>query len=393
MATNKHTRESSLIKGYNTKCVHSGTILEPSMGGITSPIYTSTSTIYPNETSEVYYPRYFTNPNQKAVAEKIASLEYTDAALVFASGMAAITGVIFAFLKRGDHAIFSQDIYGGTYKFVKTKLHDHEISYTIIASSDISEYEKAITPNTKLIYFETPSNPLLSIVDIKSIAELGKKHKILTVIDNTFASPINQNPSKLGVDIILHSGTKYLNGHSDLCCGVVAGSHENMKKLVDTAYLLGGAPSAQDCFMLERGLKTLGIRVKQQNANAMAIAKYLEGHEKVKKVYYPGLESHKNHNIAKQQMHGGFGGMLAFEPKCDLATARKLVKAFQVITGAVSLGGVETIVCFPSETSHAGFSLEDKKYLGISEEVMRMSVGIEDTEDLIQDLESAFKQI
>jgi len=378
-------------KAVSTVCVHAGHIDDKLTRGVANPIYQSTVNAVPNTSNAFYYPRYFSMPNQSAVAQKIAALEHGEDALVFSSGMAAITTVMFSLLQSGDHAIFSQDVYGRAYSFVKEEFPMYGFEGTLVGDG-VEEYEKAIKKNTKLIYIESPSNPLLSITDVKKIADLGKKHGLLTVIDNTFATPINQTPLDDGISIVIHSGTKYLNGHSDLCCGVVVSSVEVLKKIVSKARTLGGSLSPHDCYMLERGMKTLALRVRQHNENAMALARYLEKHSAVKKVFYAGLETHKNHEIAKRQMKG-FTGMLSFDIHGTAEDSHKFVSALRLVTHASSLGGLETLVCFPCETSHSTVSPQERLKLGITDGMMRISVGIEDVNDIIADFDQALKHM
>jgi cystathionine beta-lyase/cystathionine gamma-synthase len=373
----------------NTKCVHAGTYVDQKALGINTPIFASSAFIFPNDFDEVRYPRYFNIPTQKAVAEKICALEGGEKALVFSSGLAAISATLFAFLKSGDHAIFQRDLYGGTQNFIARELPKCGIQIDIINSNNTDDYARAIKPNTKLIFFESPTNPLLSIIDLKTIAEIAQKHKILSIIDGTFATPINQNPLALGIDIVIHSGTKYLNGHSDLCAGAVVSSNKLMEQITQSAVNYGGNPDVHACYLLERGLKTLGIRVAQHNKSGLKIAEYLNGHSHVKQVFYPGLPNHTGHNIAKTQMRG-FGGMLSFELDCSGLKAHEFVRQLKLVTPAVSLGGVETLLCFPCETSHAKLSPSQRQEQGISDSLIRLSVGIEDVDDLIDDFENAF---
>lgn len=374
--------------GFDTKCVHSGGYADDVTGGVATPIFRSTS--HRIMGGAVRYPRYFNVPTERAAAEKIRLLEHGGAAVVLGSGMAAITTVLFAMLRRGDHTVMQNDIYGGTFNFVISEFAGLGIEYTFVRGESIGEFEAALRPNTKLVYFETPSNPLLNIVDIRAMADMAKKRGILTVMDGTFATPVNQTPLDYGMDIVVHSGTKYLNGHSDVLCGAIVTSDELMKKILPYAINHGGVLDAMGCWLLERGLKTLGLRMKRHNENALKIAEFLKDHKMVKRVYYPGLKSHPGYKIAKSQMRG-FGGVVSFELDCDLKTARKIVDRFKYVTPAVSLGGVESLVCFPAETSHAKMPKQEREKVGISDTLLRLSVGIEDAEDLINDMESAFK--
>lgn len=374
--------------GQNTACVHAGGFHDEQAGGINTPIFTSTSYRYSGGRGPVLYPRYYNTPTQRAVADKIAALEKGEACIVLSSGMSAISSVILSFLKQGDHAVFQSDVYGGTHNFIVSELGSFGIETAFVYNTHKSAFEKAIKKNTRLIYIETPSNPLLKIVDIEAIAKLARSRGIVTVIDNTFATPINQRPLSLGIDVVVHSGTKYLNGHSDVNCGAIVTSMALMRRIYNTAVNHGGTLDAHACYMLERGLKTLGLRMQKQNENAMEIASFLNGHKKVRTVYYPGLNRHAEHKVAEKQM-SGFGGIVSFELNCSKGEARKRVKNLRLITQAVSLGGVESLICFPSETSHAKMSSADRKKAGISDTLLRLSVGIEDSNDLIQDIETA----
>lgn len=387
-------REVKSDYGFSTKSVHSGTAHDPVTRGVCSPLFVSSATAYPNKNGTIFYTRYQSIPNAVAAAKKVAALEGTEDGLIFSSGMAAITTTVLTFLKHGDHAIFTQNIYGGTHKFVTEMLEKFGIDVTVLADTSVSSYKSAIKKNTKLIYMESPSNPLLRITDIRGVVRVAKEHdNILTVIDNTFATPINQNPIALGVDIVIHSATKYLNGHSDLVCGVVVASKSLIEKINQSSKLFGGCLSGQDCYFLERGMKTLALRVKQQNHNAMKIAEYLVNkHPLIKTVHYPGLSSHPDHEIAKQQMRG-FGGMLSFDSNLTKEQLMAWINNLEIVQEAVSLGGCETIIIFPAETSHAQLSKEDREKIGISDTLVRMSVGIEDVEDIIADMEQAFKKI
>lgn len=366
-----------------TQSVHAGSPGDPLYGGVVNPIYLSSAYDY-EET--VRYPRYYNTPNQLAVAEKITALENGEDGLVFSSGMAAIMTSLFAMVKMGDHIIFQNDLYGGTHHAALHELNRYGITYTMVDATDPSNFEKAIRKETKVIYIETPSNPLLKITDIKKVAAIAKKHKLVTIIDNTFASLVNQNPIDLGIDIVTHSGTKYIGGHSDLCCGLMVSSKKLTNKIKASAMHFGGSLDAQTCYLVERSLKTIVLRVNQQNSNAMTIARFLETESKVGKVFYPGLKTHPLHSIAKKQMPGGFGGMLSFEVK---GSPDKFMKKLKYIKRAVSLGGVESTINSPMRTSHSKLTAEERKAVGISDKLVRFSVGIEDPTDLINDIKQA----
>lgn len=362
--------------------MHTGTRRDENYPGINSPVYNSTSYAY-LDSEERIYPRYFNTPNQDIIAKKLCALEGTEDAIFFSSGMAAISSVLFTFLKKGDHAVFQPALYGGTFHLVVSELKNYGIEYTISDSVGISDIGKAIRANTKLIYIETPSNPLLEITDIREVANLARSKGVLTAIDNTFASPINQNPYLFGTDLVIHSATKYLGGHSDLAAGAVATNKELAAKVKAMALNLGGSLNALDCYLMERSMKTLFIRVSRQNDNAMKIARILKGHPGIERIFYPGLETHPDHDIAMKQM-SGFGGMLSFELKaCNPVSFQKALK---LIKPSMSLGGVESIICAPALTSHRHLTAEEKAKSGITDNILRLSVGIEDPEDLITDL-------
>jgi cystathionine beta-lyase len=354
---------------------------------VNSPIFTSTAFAYPNPANENFYPRYFNVANQRVIAEKLAALEKGEAGLVFGSGMAAISTLLFAYLKPGDHALFQADLYGGTHHFVAGELTRYGIEVAFARTVD--EFTSAIRPGTRLIYVESPSNPLLRCVDLRAIAALGRQHGLLTIIDNTFASPINQNPLEFGIDAVVHSGTKYLNGHSDLNAGVVVASGEIVRRLTECATNHGGMLDAHGCYQLERGLKTLALRIRQHNENAARLAAFLKEHGSVARVIYPGLPEHPDHAIAARQMRG-FGGMLAFELK-EPGRIEAVLKRFTLVRPALSLGGVESLVCVPSRTSHRTLSPEERHRAGISDGLLRVSVGIEDVEDIVEDFDRAFR--
>ncbi|MDJ0984547.1 MAG: PLP-dependent aspartate aminotransferase family protein [Desulfobacterales bacterium] len=368
----------------STRCVHSGTAKDPLTRGLNTPIFTSSSFEY-LDTDHNVYPRYFNIPNQKAVVDKLCALENAEDGLLFSSGMAAISTAMLAFLGSGDHVVLQKDIYGGTHHFVTADFKRFGIEFTFV-SNEADDIEKAVTANTKIIYIETPSNPLLLVTDIASTAQIAKHHNALSIIDNTFATPINQNPLDLGIDIVAHSGTKYLGGHSDLCCGAVVTRRELADKIAATAANLGGSMNAMTCYLLERSLKTLGVRVDKHNRNAQIIAEHLQKDARIQKVFYPGLEDHPGHVLAKKQMRG-FGGMLAFE--LGGQSPEHFLKNLKVITPALSLGGVETIICSPATTSHQKISAAERAELGITDNTLRLSVGIEDPDDIIADIDRA----
>lgn len=373
--------------GLSTVCVHAGTHLDRQTGGIGTPIFTSTSYAYPNPANENVYPRYFNVPNQRVVARKVAALEKGQDALVFGSGMAAISTLLLAILKPGDHAVFQAELYGGTYHFASSELS--ALGVQVDFASQPEQFESAIRANTRVIYVESPSNPLLRCVDLGAVARLGRDHGLVSIIDNTFATPINQNPIELGFSAVVHSATKYLNGHTDVNAGVVIASHEIIGQLAPYAINHGGTLDAHACYQLERGLKTLALRVKQHNENAGRLARFLCEHPAVSRVNYPGLAHHPDHAIAARQMRG-FGGMLSFE-LARPETVDEVLRRLKLATPALSLGGVETLVCLPSRTSHRSLSREERERAGISDGLVRVSVGIEDSEDILKDFAQALE--
>jgi len=369
-----------------TKCVHAGTIIDQTTRGINSPIHTSSSYGYLGVDERVY-PRYYNTPNQRAVVEKLAALEQCEAGVLFSSGMAAISTVFMAFLKPGDHAVVQDDIYGGAHAAVTDLLVERGIAVTF-APADAESIIGAINSATKLVYIESPTNPLLKIIDCTVVGKTCRLKGVISVIDNTFASPIHQNPAQCGIDIVIHSGTKYLAGHSDLCCGAALGSKSIVEKVRKTAVNFGGTLDAQSCYLLERSMKTLGIRMERQTENAMAIATYLNEHSLVDVVHYPGLPHDPGHEIAKKQMTG-FGAMLSFTIKPEAGDAHAFMKRLRLIAPALSLGGVETTICDPVTTSHSKVLPEVRERQGITNRLLRLSVGIEACGDIINDLGAA----
>ena len=366
-----------------TQAVHAGSYGDPRYGGRVTPVYTSSAYDYEQE---VRYPRYFNTPNQAAVVEKMVALENAEDGLVFSTGMAAIMTSLFAVLSEGDHVILQQDLYGGTHHAALHEFGRYGIHHTMVDAADPDQFERAITKKTRVLYMETPSNPLLKITDISAVVKIARKYRLITMIDNTFASPVNQNPIGLGVDVVLHSGTKYIGGHSDLMCGFVLSSKKLIEKIKGTGMHFGGTLDPQTCYLVERSLKTMVLRVQQQNMNAMTLAKFLQNETGIDSVYYPGLTGHPNHKVAKKQMTGGFGGMMSFEVKKD---PERFMNRLKFIHRAVSLGGVESTICSSVKTSHARLTPGERAKAGISDKLLRFSVGIEDVQDLINDIRQA----
>lgn len=365
-----------------TQAVRAGNRHTANMGGLNTPLQASSAIEYLDDT-EVRYPRYFNTLNHDVVADKMSALECSEAGLVLSSGMAAIASILFGILDQGEHVIFTEGLYGGTHALISSELKRFGITHTFTDAS-IESIDAACTPDTRMIYVESPGNPLMNVVDIAAIARLAKARGLITVIDNTFASPILQNPIALGFDLVMHSGTKYLGGHSDLICGTVNGPADLVGKVRHHAVNHGGCLNAQDCYLLERSLKTLDVRVTRQSENAMAVAQQLQQSEMIKKVYYPGLKSHAGHAIARRQM-SGFGGMLSF---VLTETIEPLVylRCLKMVNCAVSLGGVETTICQPVATSHQKMPEPERLRLGITDGLLRLSIGIENKDDIIADL-------
>ncbi len=376
-------------KGLNTICTHTGELKDETFKGAVSPLYMSTS--YAFEDVEVKrYPRYFNTPNQQALCEKIAALEKAEAALIFGSGMAAISTSLLAFLRSGDHVVMQNMLYGGTYNLVIRHFEDFGIEYTLTDGLAPGDFEKEIKENTRVIYVETPSNPLLTLTDLEAITAVAKKHGLISMIDNTFASPVNQTPIDFGIDIVIHSATKYMGGHSDICAGAVASTSENMDRIFKLGIALGGSLSDYTVWLLERSMKTMGLRVKAQNDNAQKLAEYLDNHEDIEQVYYPGLASHPDHKLATRQMKG-FGGMMSFELNKGIDPS-VFMNALQLIKPSMSLAGIESTVLSPAKTSHALMPPEERAKQGISDRLIRFSLGIEETEDLISDIDQALER-
>jgi len=374
---------------FKTLCVHSGELKDIQHGGAISPLYMSTSYAF-NDVEINQYPRYFNTPNQRGLAKKIAALEGAEAGMIFGSGMAAISTALLSHLKAGDHVIFQDDLYGGTRNFVKHEFLKYGIEFSFSKGIQAEDFENELRSNTKGIYIETPSNPTLKIIDLASISKLAKKAGIWTMIDNTFASPVNQNPIAFGIDLVLHSATKYLGGHSDICAGAVLGSQQTIDTVFETAKNLGGNLSDYTVWLLERSIKTLYLRVQAQNANAQQLAEFLESQSWIDRVYYPGLSKHPDHHIAQSQMKG-FGGMLSFDLAAGL-DCKKFLLGLELIKPTMSLAGIESTALSPRLTSHALLTEEERQQQGISPQMVRFSTGIEAIEDLKNDLLQSVKK-
>jgi cystathionine beta-lyase/cystathionine gamma-synthase len=379
-------------KHIETKLIHSGELSPKILGAVIVPIFQSAmfETLGEKNYDNVRYIRLNNTPNHQALREKLAAIENAEDALVTASGMAAISTTLLSFLSKGDHLLTQNCLYGGTHDFVTKDLEGFGISYDFIDANDPSSWEEKIRPSTKAIYVETMTNPLLQIADHRKVVEFAKSRNLISIIDNTFASPINFRPAELGYDLSLHSGTKYLNGHSDIVAGAVIGKAELVKKVKHRLGHLGGSMDPHACFLLHRGMKTLALRMRQHNESALKIARFLEDHPSVEKVNYPGLENHPQHSRARE-LFNGYSGMMSFELLGGQEAANRFMKSVTIPITAPSLGGVESLVTIPATTSHAGMTREDRLKLGIVDGLIRFSVGIEATEDLIDDLGQALE--
>ncbi len=379
---------------FGTKAIHAGVEPDPSSGAIMTPIFQTSTYVQkaPGDHKGYEYAR-TQNPTRDALQKSLAALENGRYGICYASGLAAMDAIV-KMLKSGDEVIGTNDLYGGSYRLLTKCYGQFGIKSHFIDLTDPKKLEGYINKNTKLLWIETPTNPMLGIVDIKAICEIAKKHKILTVVDNTFASPYLQQPLDLGADIVMHSCTKYLGGHSDVVMGAVI---TRSKRIADKLYFIqnatGAVPGPQDCFLMLRGIKTLHLRVQRSSENAKAIAEFLLKEKKVSKVYYPGFKTHPNHKIAKKQM-SHFGGMVSFDLKANtFAAAKKVLKGTKLFALAESLGGVESLIGHPASMTHASIPKEDRLKVGLTDSLIRLSVGIEDIEDLKADLAKALSKL
>ena len=381
-----------------TEAVRGGMDLSKKNGPLSTPIY-QTSTFEVTDMEEQvratptdhFYTRYG-NPTHTVAENAIAELEGAEAALLFASGMSAITTTVLALTKAGDHIVAQRDIYGGATKFFTQWLPKFGMEVTLVDTTDYQQHAKAIRPNTKILHLESPTNPTLRVVDLKKVAAVAKQHGITTLIDSTFATPINCRPAEFGIDLVMHSGTKYFGGHADLICGIVAGRKDLIDTIRATRTTLGCNMDPHAAWLLLRGIKTLAVRVHRQNDNALQVAQFLKGHPKVRSVSYPFLEGHPQRALAMEQMRGG-GGVLSFEVEGTGEDACRFAEALNLFTLAPSLGGVESLVTIPVITSHAMIRPEEREKMGVTEQLVRLSVGVEHVDDLIADLEQAFSVV
>jgi len=376
---------------FATKAIHAGQEPDPSTGAVMTPIFQTATYVQEGlgEHKGFEYSR-SGNPTRKALEACMAALEGGTYGLAFASGMAAESAIL-SLLSSGDHIVSCDDLYGGTYRIFERVLRRYSVEASYVPAGGLDAYEQAIRPNTKMIWLETPTNPLLGIVDIRAIAEMAHRHNLLVVVDNTFASPYFQQPLKLGADIVVHSTTKYINGHSDVIGGALVLNDEDVYESIKFYQnAAGGVPSPFDSWLTLRGIKTLAVRMRQHEENARTVAKFLAEHPRVEKVYFPGLPSHPDHELAKRQM-SGFCGMVSFQYKGTYTDIVQLVRRFKVFALAESLGGVESLVCHPASMTHGSIPKDIRESRGLTDTLLRLSVGIEDIEDIIGDLEQTLR--
>jgi len=393
------TEKNEKRMGESTIAVHGGE--RRWRGSVTTPIVQSSTFVFKNmqevadytsgEKSHYEYGRYG-NPTQEAAEKKLAMLEGADFCLLFDCGMSAVSATMFALMKNGDHIVLTDDAYKQTLNFAENFLPRFGIEVTIVPMNDYEAMEKAIRKSTVILFSESPTNPYLNIADMDRIADMGRKHKVTTVIDGTFGGPYNQKPLKAGIDIVIHSGTKFLGGHNDILSGAVLGSEKYFRRIKDFQKMTGGVPDPNSCFLLLRGMKTYTLRMERQNSTATIVAKHLEKHPKIKRVYYPGLPSHQQHELAKKQMRG-FGGVVTFEIDGDLEQTLKFHDELKLCLIAPSLGGPESLIVHPATVTYYTMTREERIEIGILDGLVRLAVGFEDPEDITADLDQALAAI
>jgi cystathionine beta-lyase/cystathionine gamma-synthase len=393
----EHNKLLSDECGLSTKAVHAGTFVDPTTGAVGTPIFQTTTFLFGEHTYASFaqgvtrdvpiYTRYG-NPNQWAVQEKIASLEGAESSVVFASGMAAIATTLQALTNRGGHIVTSYDVYGGTYNLMREDMHQIGREVTFVDQTDCNQIERAIQDNTQILYFETLTNPLLKPIDLPRLGQIAAREHLLLVVDNTFLTPVFLKPLEHGAHIVIHSGTKYLNGHSDLTCGCASGSRKYIDRIWSQMLKSGGPLDAMSCFLLERGLKTLAVRMRAHHENASALVEFLSRHPRVRRVHHP-LASDYEYSWVRSFCRDGYGGVMSFEVEGGDEAALRLMDNLEIATAATSLGGVETLVSLPFNTSHSSLTARQRADIGLLPGLVRYSVGIEDSRDLIRDLERA----
>jgi len=387
--------------GFSTRAVRAGERTDPETGAVVTPIYetsvfafTSTQQLIDAVSEKISHDVYtrWSNPTITAAERKIAELEGAEDCAVFSSGMAAISTAIMNFVSPGDHIVSVRDLYGGTVDLLSNLMASLGVWTTFVEATDVGEIESAIRDNTKLLFLETPTNPTLKLVDLSKIAEMAKRSDVKVLVDNTFATPYNQQPLRFGCSVAIHSATKYLAGHNDVTAGAAAGPKELIEPMKKLRRILGGVLDPHGAWLMLRGMKTLALRMEKHNANGQKVAEYLETHPKVERVYYPGLSMHLQHSLAKRQMRG-FGGVLSFEVKGNLNRAVRFVDSLKLALIGSSLGGAETLVSQPSTASHYFMNPEERRKAGIGDSLIRLSLGIEDADDIISDLAQAFEKV
>ena len=385
-------RYDRIHRTLETNLLHAGRPLPQIEGAVVTPVFQTANYLMGEEAEygQVRYIRLNNSPNHNTLHARLAAVEGTEAALVTASGMAAITSTIFALVKSGEHVIAHDSLYGGAQSWLQHDAGHFGIAYTPIDATHDHGWAKALRPTSRVIYVEGITNPMVQVLDLEAVVRFARQNGLVSVIDNTFPTPYNFRPAEIGFDIVVHSATKYLNGHSDIVAGVVAGSQAHVDRIRHVLNHLGGSLDPHACFLLERGLKTLALRVERQNHNAMALARFLAGHPKVRKVNYPGLETDPGHATARK-LFRGFGGMLSFYTHTP-EQATRLLERLTIPLHAASLGSVESLVVRPSRSSHLGLSVDERERLGITDELVRVSVGIESAEELIADFEHALAE-
>ncbi len=378
----------------DTKLIHAGEPKERFGGAVNTPIFQSSTFEFSGQTDyhDIRYIRLNNTPNHLLLHEKLAALEGAEDALVTSSGMAAISAALLANLKQGDHFMAHETLYGGTHSFANHDLPELGIECSFIDGSDPSGWEDKIKPNTKVIYVETITNPLMDVIDLNAVVAFAKEQGLVSMIDNTFGTPINYRPIENGFDISLHSATKYLNGHTDIVAGAAIGSTEMISEVRHKLNHLGGSLDPNACFLMQRGMKTLSLRMERQNQNSLKIARFLEDHPNVRKVNHPGLESSSSHERAKELLDG-FGGMVSFEIDGTVDDSNTFLDNVELFINTASLGGVESLATRPSQTSHSGMTQEEREEAGIKDELIRLSIGIEDVDDLTDDLDNALNSL
>ena len=389
------------MTGDSTRSVHGTEEADKQTGSVTTPIYQTATFAFTKaeevaraargESSSYVYSRW-DNPTVKTLETKVADLEGVEDAAFFSSGMAAISTAVISLVQRGDHVLGIRDLYGESYKLIHDFLPRFGVESSLVDTGDYAAMKREVRSNTKIVYIESPTNPTIKVVDIARAAAIAHEVGARLLIDSTFASPINQKPLKRGADLVLHSATKYLNGHADVTAGVSAGPSDLIQKIKSTRRTLGGTLDPHAAYLILRGIKTLALRVEKNNRNAQALAEYLSKHEKVVRVNYPGLKTHPQHELAKEQMTG-FGGVLSFEVRGGLEDAMRFTESLRLATLGASLGGVETLVSQPATLTHLQLSPEERKKSGMPETLVRVAVGVEDAEDLIKDFEQAFARV